>query len=254
VGDDDSARRRRPRAKLLISDTTPRPAKFEWLWPGPGERYGAIVNRFDLASTPRQPTVRDHNWDNLAWEIPAVLAPVMFAFALSSPIVNPITAVLALLIGSATGIMWIVRIALASGSAPGSFRWRRWLVTPTLFLATIGIVALGTTDTLRRVRFQLTESSFEQRRNEVLSATAESGWVTVEVEEWIGSYRIPSAYRYESAVFFEDQTSGFFSEAGFAHLPAGPLPSHAWENCNEPSLVHLTDDWFLWYGELAYCF
>lgn len=141
------------------------------------------------------------------------------------------------------GLHWFFRLVhwLFVQSWVGGWRW---LLAPTMV---IGAFVLVVVQAPLLIRFELARGDFERVAAELEPAGTFEDWERLETPESLGSYEIRVAYQVEDMVIFYEKTgSGFFDDAGFAYLPAGPDQrlGNGW--FESPTFQHLSGDWYAW--------
>lgn len=76
-------------------------------------------------------------------------------------------------------------------------------------------------------------------------ATTDASFSSSE-ERRVGMYDVVRVEKRGSAVFFYEANGALADDAGFAHLPDGPVPELANGNFEYAEFRHLGDNWYAW--------
>ena len=97
-----------------------------------------------------------------------------------------------------------------------------------------------------RARWELSKDEFQRAAAAAPAPTAVDEWVSFEVPDRIGSYRVVRAYRVGDAVIFYDAKGSFVDDAGFAYLPSGAFDELNTGWFEVPRFWALGDGWYTW--------
>lgn len=182
----------------------------------------------------------------VVFHLALVLPAVAFLYSVSVPGFDFLIWIVAYCILGAAALIWFLRAgtylwAVWHHRATGSARW--WLVAP---VAGALVLALIWTDAPLRVRWALSRGDFQDAVALAPPATDPEGWVTFEVPNRLGSYRIIDANRVGDGVIFYERTGAFSNDAGFAYLPSGPFEELETGWFESPQFRSLGDGWYAW--------
>ena len=143
-------------------------------------------------------------------------------------------------------VVWLLRavffwLARRRHRAVGSLKW--------LLIAPVGgllVVALLWWEVPLRLRWALSQASFEKVVAEAPSGGSRGDWRPIEADGRIGLYRVVSTHRVGEAIIFYEASGAFTDDAGFAYLPQGPFPELNTGWFESPNFRHLSGPWYAW--------
>ena len=143
-------------------------------------------------------------------------------------------------------ITWFVRAGIyvfdrSRRDARGSTTW--FLVAP---IAGVLVIALIFTSSPLRARWALSRGEFTEAMSLAPPATGSDDWVSFEVPDRLGSYRITEAHRVGDAFIFLEDHGVLFGFAGFAFLPNGRFDELSTLPFENPQFMPLGGGWYAW--------
>lgn len=193
------------------------------------------------------PGVLDRS-DRAAWVVVELVVASLGAVLVLSRawLVSPLLGFAALGFGGIVALGWsaVAVLALIRGLRRRPVpEWRHIVAVPAIGLAVIVALWTGVVDT---AAWRVSRSSFDE-----VVAARQPGLASTEQRPLparrLGAFRVRRAWQQGDAVVFVVENAGWFGEAGFAYLPAGPSPEVR-STMLEPTFEPVGRGWYRWWS------